>query len=105
MALDEARCGDHIILGVDNSTALWAVDHWFTNLDEGLALDLILLRARAELAGCYVSAVHTPGRIIAADDPSRDKALDRELCEKTREHLVHEVESRLTPFASKRERI
>ena len=75
------------ILGTDNTTAKAAMTHGMYPGEKTLTDDLQTFKRRLKKEGHVMVIIHIPGRIMAADAPSRMEPLEQELCENTRKML------------------
>ena len=85
--LDSAKVPTMLVLGTDNVTAKAAMTHGMYPGETGLTEELQIFKRRLKENGHMMCIMHIPGRIMAADAPSRLEALNMELCEKTRKML------------------
>ena len=72
-----------ILMGTDNVTAKAAVRHGFYPGEEELTKALQDVKAEARRQEAQIMICHVPGKIMAADAPSRNEALDQDLCDQT----------------------
>ncbi len=96
------------VLGTDNTTAKAALNHGMYPGHRALTADLQAFKKEIKATGSRVVTIHIPGRIIAADAPSREAPLNQELCKATYEVLdaywstVVEDEKRLSHLKRQR---
>lgn len=69
-----------IVIGVDNTTALFALRHFSFPGEPELSMLLIVLAAILKKRGIDLSGLHIPGWMMAADEPSRGDALITSKC-------------------------
>ena len=76
-----------LVLGTDNVTAKAAMTHGMYPGEKVLTEELQTFKRRLKADGHMMVIMHIPGRIMAADAPSRLEPLNQDLCEKTRKML------------------
>ena len=76
-----------MVLGTDNVTAKAAMTHGMYPGEKVLTEELQTFKRRLKADGHMMVIMHIPGRIMAADAPSRLEPLDQDLCERTRKML------------------
>jgi hypothetical protein len=62
-----------LVIGVDNSTAKWALEKGFYGADDRLCDDIQELLARCHELGSRIKVVQVPGSVQAADELSRNR--------------------------------
>ena len=72
-----------LVLGTDNTTARAAIRHGLYPGEKMVTDRLQEMKRKAKACAVAVKVVHVPGKIMAADAPSRGGKLDPVLCKKT----------------------
>jgi len=77
----------HIVLGVDNTMAKFALSHFYFPECAELALRLLHLAEELHRRGSILTVVHVPGKLNVADEPSRGLAIDQDKAKTTLQFL------------------
>lgn len=76
-----------LLIGTDNVTARAAIHHGLYPGHQQLTKELRRMKEKARERQCVIHIVHLPGKIMAADAPSRLAELDQDMCNATKDFL------------------